>query len=121
MVQTREVNVLELAKGAIIEQIDLETAKIMSNILDPNTNATKARKLTVTLTFKADDDREFISCEAQTKSTLAPVKPIATRLFVEADRDGNPRAAELTRDDPNQVHMFEDGEPEQKVLKLRSV
>lgn len=120
MVKTHEVNVLEMAKGAIMEQIDIETGKIMANILDPNTDATKARKLTITLTFKSDAEREFISCEAQTKSALAPVKPIATKLLVESDGDGNPRAAELTRDDPNQVHMFEE-EPEQKVLKLRSV
>ncbi|MDP4158193.1 MAG: hypothetical protein Q8911_00310 [Bacillota bacterium] len=121
MVQTRKVNLLELAKGAIMEQVDNESAKILSNILDPNTDATKARKLTITVTFKSDDKREFISCEAQAKSTIAPVMPITTKLLVEQDMEGNPRAMEITRDDPNQVHMFEETEPEVNVLQLRSV
>lgn len=121
MVMTREVNVLEMAKGAILEQIDNESAKIMSNILDPNTDAKKARKLTITLTFKADENREFISYEAQAKSTIAPIKPIAIRMFIDEDKNGKPRVAEITRDDPNQIHIFEDEEQVQNVLKLRSV
>lgn len=118
MVTTRKVNLLELAKGAIMEQVDNESAKILSNIVDPNTDFKKARKLTITVTFKSDESREFISCEAQAKSALAPIMPISTRLFVEVDSDGNPQAMELTRDDPNQIHIFEDGEQEVKVLKL---
>lgn len=122
MVQTREVNILELAKGAIMEQVDNESAKILANILDPNTDAKKARKLTITVTFKSDLKRESVDCEAQAKSTLAPIMPISTRIYVEQDKDGNPRAMELTRDDPNQVHMFEETEPEINVVKLaRSV
>ena len=119
--KTIETNVLEMAKGAILEQIDNETAKIMANILDPNTDAKKARKLTITLTFKSDESREFVSCEAQAKSTIAPVMPIATRIILDTDKDGNPKAMELTKDDPNQIHVF-DEEEEVKVLKLaRSV
>lgn len=120
--KTIETSVLEMAKGAILEQIDNESAKIMSNILDPNTDATKARKLTITLTFKPDAKREFISCEAQAKSTIAPIMPIATRMILEADKDGLPKAMEITRDDPNQIHIFDGEEQEIKVLRLaRSV
>lgn len=118
---TKEVSVFELAKGAIMEQIETETGKIMQNIIDPNTEAKVARKLTVTVTFKPDENREMASVSAQAKSTLAPVKPISTSIFVDTDKDGNPVAAEWTRNDPNQLHMFEDQEPENKVLKLRSV
>lgn len=120
--KTIETSVLEMAKGAILEQIDAESAKIMANILDPNTDYKKARKMTITLTFKSDEARELVSCEAQAKSAVAPTMPIVTKIFLEADGDGNPRAMEITRDDPNQVHIFEEGEPEVKVLKLaRSV
>lgn len=120
--KTIETSVLEMAKGAILEQTDNEMTKIMSNILDPNTDPKKARKLTITLTFKPDESREFVSLEAQAKSTIAPIMPIATRMILEADKDGNPKAMELTRNDPNQLHMFEDGEEEIKVLRLaRSV
>ena len=38
-----QISVLEMAKGALIEQADAEFAKIGANILDPNTDATKVR------------------------------------------------------------------------------
>lgn len=118
MVQTREVSVMELAGGAIQEQIEHAMKMVMENILDPNTEAKKARKLTIDLTFKPNDNREIVSCSAQAKPTLAPIKPIMTNIIVDADKDGNPIAAELTRDNPNQVTMFTDEEPEQKIIKL---
>ncbi len=34
-------SILEMARGAIMEQVNVETAKIVANILDPNTAATK--------------------------------------------------------------------------------
>lgn len=118
--KVKEVSILDLARGAILEQVDNESAKVLSNILDPNTDAKKARKLTITVTFKSDDSREIIACEAQAKSTLAPVMPIATRIYVEQDKDGNPRAMELTKADPNQMSLL-DGEEPTNVLKMRSV
>ena len=119
--EIKNVNVLELARGAIIEQIESEMLNITTNILDPNTDAKKTRKLTITLTFKSDADRSTVALEAQAKSSLAPIVPIATRLLVGADKDGVPRATELTRDDPNQVHIFEDEEPAQNVVNMRRV
>ncbi|MGE4274078.1 MAG: hypothetical protein AB7E31_14650 [Desulfitobacterium sp.] len=117
MNQTREVNILELAKGAIQEQINLELAKVMDNIVDPNTDAKTARKLTISLTLKPDENREIISCAAQAKSTLAPIKSISTTIIVGTDKDGNPVAAELTKNDPNQIHIFEEDETT-NVVKL---
>lgn len=118
MSSTKEVNILELAKGAIQEQINLEAGKVMANIIDPNTDAKAPRTLTITLKFKPDENREIVSCSAQAKSSLAPVKPILTNIIVEADKNGNPRAAELTRTDPNQIHIF-DEDQETKVVKMQ--
>jgi hypothetical protein len=121
MATTKEVSILDLAKGAIQEQINLEAGRIMANIIDPNTDAKAVRKLNITITLKPDENREIVSYSAQAKSTLAPIKPISTSLIVDTDKDGNPVAAELTRNDPNQIHIFEDEEPVNNVLKLRSV
>lgn len=73
--QMSEVNILELAKGAIQEQINCEMGKVMANIVDPNTDAKTARKLTITLTMKPDENREIINFSAQIKAVLAPIKP----------------------------------------------
>jgi len=46
--------------------------------------------------------------------------PIATRIYVEQDADGNPRAMELIKNDPNQMSLLDDTEVT-NVLKIRSV
>jgi len=119
MNNTKEVNILELAKGAIQEQINNETDKILANILDPNTDAQAARKLTITLTFKPGEDRSVVNISAQAKVTTASVKAISTNIMVEADREGRPHAAELIKNDPNQIKVFEEGQVT-NVLKLRT-
>ena len=53
-------SILQMARGAIQERADYEITKILDNILDPNTSATAARKLTITLTLKPDDTRQTI-------------------------------------------------------------
>lgn len=121
MATTKEVSILDLAKGAIQEQINHEAGKIMANIIDPNTDAKAVRKLTVTVTLKPDENREIVNYSAQAKSSLAPIKPISTSLIVDTGKDGKPVAAELTRNDPNQIHMFEEEEPVNNVIALRSV
>lgn len=42
-------SILEMARGAILERVDYEMAKILDNILDANTKATAKRKMTLTL------------------------------------------------------------------------
>ncbi|WP_018306298.1 hypothetical protein [Desulfitobacterium hafniense] len=118
MSTTKNVNILELAKGAIAEQIDIEVAKAMANIVDPNTDAKTARKLTVTITLKPDENRETISISAQAKAALAPIKPISTTLMVGIDRDGKPVAVEPTKQDHNQMQIFGESEPT-NVVKMR--
>ena len=36
-------SILQMARGAIMERIDYEMAKVVDNILDPNTEATASR------------------------------------------------------------------------------
>ena len=56
--------------------------KAIGNIMDPNTSATAARKITVTLTLKPDDTRQNIAVSYVAKSTLAPTNPVTTSLYV---------------------------------------
>lgn len=119
--KTTEISILELARGAVMEQVNNEMSRVMANILDPNTEPKATRKLTITLTFKPDESREIVATTAQAKATLAPVKPVAASIIVASGKDGKPVAAELTKHDPNQMTIFEEPEPE-KIIKLeRSV
>lgn len=44
-------SIIDMAHGAFKERADYEMAKILENILDPNTKAEKKRSLTIQMTF----------------------------------------------------------------------
>lgn len=48
-------SIIDMARGAIKERVDYEMTRVVENILDPNTSATAARKITITLNLKPDD------------------------------------------------------------------
>ena len=75
----KEASILQLARGAIMERADYEIAKIIDNILDPNTRASAKRKLQLTIEFLPDDNRQTISVAAVAKSTLCPHEPGSNR------------------------------------------
>ena len=50
------------------------------NIQDPNTDALAKRKVTVTITFKPNKDRNFAPIDIQTKTALAPAAGTDTAL-----------------------------------------
>ena len=119
---TRVLNVLEMAQGAVMEQIVNESTKIMANVLDPNTKSTATRKMTITLTFRPNDARDKVTVEAQAKSSLAPRKAVETSFFVAEDDQGNPHAREITNYNPNQETIFvPEEEKVTNVLQMRSV
>ena len=123
MATAKELNLLDMAQGAIMEQTVNEVTKIMANILDPNTKSTAKRKLTISVTFSPNDKRDKVNIEAQAKSTIAPVKAIETSFFLAEDNEGRPHAREITNYDPNQETIFvPEEEKVTNVLKLtRSV
>ena len=107
-------SILQMARGAIQERADYEITKILDNILDPNTSATAARKLTLTLTLKPDDTRQNIAVGGVAKSTLAATNPVTTSLYV-ADQD---TIVEMVPQLPGQIDMDGVEEDAAPVLKL---
>ena len=105
-------SILQMARGAIQERADYEITKILDNILDPNTSATAARKLTLTL--KPDDTRQNIAVGVVAKSTLAATNPVTTSLYV-ADQD---TIVEMVPQLPGQIDMDGAEEDAAPVLKL---
>lgn len=42
-------SILEMARGAIAERVDVEMGRVMENIADPNTKSTEKRIITLKL------------------------------------------------------------------------
>lgn len=83
------------ADGALLERANVELQKIFENIMDPNTDASKKRKLTLTITMEADDKRDIVFTNVVAKTTLAPAKRIESKFILDRDNKGKPTGAEL--------------------------
>lgn len=113
-------SILEMARGAFLERADYEMAKVIENILDPNTKASAKRKLTITMDFSPDDDRQNIMVGFQVKSTLAPTNPARTTLFIAGeDSTGEAQVVEMAPQIPGQQDM--DGGEQESAPLLRLV
>lgn len=115
--QTDVRSLVEMASGAILERIDYETARVMNNIMDPNTNPTAKRKITLTLEFKPDKNRQMIAVEATAKSTLAPTDPIALSLYTGME-GGQFVAVEMYDVAPGQMDMYGGEAPNRVALRF---
>ena len=109
MSNTTKINTETFAAGAMAEKLNTELQKVMENIYDPNTDPKKARKVTLTLTLKADEDRDIISVDINTKATLAPSKGVATKMVLGTDGEGKVVSRELASGAPGQTFFGDDG------------
>lgn len=114
------LNLEEFAGGALAEQLNSELNKVLDNIYDPNTEATKARKLALTITLKPDSSREVVGVNIQTKATLVPAAALETRLWLDKDlKTGEMNAVELRKQMPGQVEL-DTKEVEQEAIARNS-
>lgn len=91
----QNVNIANIAGGALVERADIEIQRVYNNILDLNTDAKKKRKVVITLEFKPDEERDITDVSFNVKSVIAPTRPIVTRVAIE--KDGNHVVAEELR------------------------
>lgn len=117
MVETSSI--LEMAQGAIMEQVNMEVGKIVDNILDPNTDAKKKRQLNLVVDFAPSADRSTVVITATAKSKLLPNNSIQTTLYVGADsRTGEVQAVEMVPQIPGQQSFSGEVQEEPKILKI---
>ncbi len=111
-------SILRMAAGAIEERVDYEVSRVIDNIVDVNTNPTAKRKITITLEFTPDSQRQHISLSASAKATLAPAQPVNTAMCITSDGNGEMVVAEMVPHIPGQLDMEGNEQPQPKILKL---
>jgi hypothetical protein len=104
-------NLSEIAEGAVQSKFAKEVEKVCKNILDLNTDATKKRKITISLTYIPNDQRNSVDVVVETKSTLAPQVGTSTTMLLDRDLNtGYMAANELKSKIPGQTYIdIEDG------------
>lgn len=95
------VGIENLGRGAAVELFNDELTRVLSNILDPNTDAKAVRSLTLTVKFKPSEERDLAPTIIEVKSKLASPKGVGTVVFIgkkagqAVATEHNPRQPEL--------------------------
>ena len=82
MTEEKFLSLDTLAQGAGVEMFNDELAKVLNNILDPNTKATTVRSITLTFSIKPDEDRAYGAAAIDVKSKLAPVRGVGLPVYI---------------------------------------
>lgn len=99
----RDLN--KFMNGALAEKMELAMVEVADNILDSNYPAKGKRKITATITFDPDEQRDIAKATLEVKTTLAARKPMEQRVLFNRDRAGKANMAELNSADPNQLEI----------------
>ena len=106
----KHINIEQFSNGELTQQINREMEAVARNIADPNTEAKTARKITVTITMKPNEQRGFITTSITTKSTLAPTLGAVTALAVGKNlKTGEIEVGEIGNQIPGQMSMADVG------------
>lgn len=116
MVDTQKrAHIVDIAGGALIEEVDVKLGTLVENLLDLNTDYKKARTLTIQLKFTTDEHREMTKCEATTKVSLVHSKPVVTQMVFGME-NGEMAAVEIARQVPGQMSVTGSVEPQPPII-----
>lgn len=85
-----DLDLSQIAGGALQEKINIEMDKVARNLNDPNTDFKTKRKLVIELSFTTDAEREITQVETGVKTTLAALKGVNTKMLLGSDPEGRP-------------------------------
>lgn len=102
----KHINIEQFSNGELTQQINREMEAVARNIADPNTEAKTTRKITVTITLKPNEQKDFITTSITTKSTLAPTLGAVTALAVGKNlKTGEIEVGEIRNQIPGQMSI----------------
>ncbi|KRM95975.1 hypothetical protein FC19_GL001456 [Liquorilactobacillus aquaticus DSM 21051] len=110
---TKRINfsIDQIADGGAQVKLNRALEKIAENIMDPNTDPTKKRKLQMNVTFEPAKSGEAVDVDVQVKTTLAPEVSVGTTLLIGKDSRGKAVVNELKSGAKGQTYIDpDDGE-----------
>jgi hypothetical protein len=102
----KHINLEQFAGWKLSVQLNKALEKIAENVQDPNTDAQKVRKINVSISFRPNDERNFVATTVETKLSLAPELGATTALSMGRDlRTGEVEAVEIFNQIPGQMNV----------------
>lgn len=109
-----------LGDGAAIERFDLALQEVLNNIQDVNTDAKKARSVTLKVTITPNEDRQIGYLSVDVNAKIVPITAFKTTVFMGKGSDGDAVAVEKGKE---QMPLFpgekKDSGMESKVYPLK--
>jgi hypothetical protein len=106
----------DMANGAIQEKLDYELNKVFNNIHDPNTNAKDKRTVTIKLEFVPDENRQTVKLNSNISVKLANITDTSVTVLTDKDlANGKIEARELKSNSPGQTYFDDDLTPKTDV------
>lgn len=105
-----KVSISTLAAGAVEERFNDGLQEVLTNIIDPNTDWKKKRKIVMTITLLPNEERNLSFVDCDVKITTAPQKTVRTALYIDEDGRGKAVAAEMVKQAPGQTYIGDHGE-----------
>lgn len=98
----KRLNLESFAGGVFSERVNQAIEEVTKNIADPNTPWATKRKVTVTLTFESNAERNITNVKIIAKPTLAPKESISTNILIDRTSSGKIIAQEYGKQIPGQ-------------------
>ena len=112
-------NLLEMARGGVMERVDMVAPGIFDNIRDYNTKATAKREMVIKVTFIPDDERKNVHIVYDVSTKLASPLPLTTSMYIAGqDSRGYPIVVENTPNIPGQIDLYGGEQEPAAVLRL---
>ncbi len=108
--ETVAVSLSTLAGGRLEERFQLALGETLENIRDPNTSKDVVRKITITLEFKPQEDRQFALCKFEVGTKPAKTTPVHSFLDI-SKQDGVLIATEHQRKPERQLPLPDNVQP----------
>ncbi|KQS19225.1 hypothetical protein ASF99_04890 [Exiguobacterium sp. Leaf187] len=105
-----KINLNEFAEGAFAERVNNALKEVYANIADLNTDPTKKRKVTISMSLSADEQRDLAMVDISVKTTLTPARAIGSKIIIDVDGEGNAVGQELKSSMPGQMMITESGD-----------
>ncbi|MBU9745145.1 hypothetical protein KTH81_15080 [Lachnospiraceae bacterium ASD3451] len=101
-----QIELKELANGAMQEKAQKAIEEVIENMQDPNTPWKNKREVIIKMKFTQNEDRDDATCEISVDKKTAPIKPVETKFSIGKDlRTGEVFAEEYGPQIKGQMNM----------------
>ena len=82
------VQLSEIDNGGLQQRFENELARVIENIIDPNTDPDKKRKIQINIEVVPKGNRDDVALAMEVKSTLLPRRKVYADVLIDTDGEG---------------------------------